>query len=366
MLLCLFKTGYRSAPEFMDDSYFSVMIKGRPNRFCVHETYPDGTQLQGCQDPRLLNKCGRNGLRSFSRLGEDFYCNSGVSKRVKSSVLMQFTTPVANLSAPTAVLHGLFLNGWVDFLVKMTDIKLQFDDPFQFESHHPWEIMDRKKEFFARRLEREDHLAIVISAENFTDERIALFAEIASTLGGSLPYEQILIKKQVLIDYYYNVTFELSELQKHFEVSVPGFYEGLTINFSKPYEISANCFLKIYYFPNMYSMERGNWHKCEPLRVTYKYSYCLNYTSVMNPNRHYVYFRNYIYDSYGVMFKWQPKSWLTAMDVCKSIGGTLPVFLNEKDLHEVLGLFKMYFAPTEAIFLGMVRSWKVGIRFYDP
>ena len=244
-------------------------------------------------------------------------------------------------------------------------LQLQYHDPFKFDSKYHWEIIRNEKlfsdGFLVRKLDRLDNIAIKICALNFTGRSVFLVADIHTNLGGSQVNElQSRGQKSSILAYYYKVYFKLNKFKPDFTLSVPEFYETLTIKYPKKEQQISHFFLKVYYLTDAYWMERDNWKECVSLSLSYKYSYCLNYSSGINLKKYFLYFRNVIkHNVNGTLRSWEYKSWHQANDFCKSVGGILPVFRNNKDLNEVLSMFKMHLFPAEAICIEMTRDKKV-------
>ena len=361
-----YKTGYKDVHNILTRNV-SVVVQGHPDTICVDHTISGSKRLQGCDQYKLFRCTYKVTETMLNKDSVQVYCVSAVN-RVKFNFKMKFTTPLRRRSTPSVILYGLFLNGWVDLLVEVkgnAKLQFQYQDPFKFDSEYHWEIIRDEnlfsKGFLARKLHRLDNTAIKICVLNFTGRSISLVADILSNLGGSHFNElQARRQKNSILAYYYKVHFKLNKFTPDFTLSIPGFYETLAIKYPKTEKFISNFFLKVYDLTDVYWMERDNWKECVPLYLSYKYSYCLNYTSGINGKNYFLYFRNLIkHKTHGTLKNVEYKSWHQANDFCKSVGGILPVFRTDKELNEVLSMFKMHLFPAEAIYIGMIRDKKV-------
>ena len=344
-----------------------MIVQGQPDTICIDQTISGGKRLQGCDQYKLFRCTYKVPETMLNKDFSQIYCVHAMNQ-VKFNFKMKFNTPLRKSSIPSVILYGLFLNGWIDLIVEVKSnqtFQLEYHDSFKFDSKYYWEIIRNEKlfsdGFLARKLHRLDSIAIKICALNFTGRSVYLVADIHTNLGGSQFNElQSRGQKSSILAYYYKVNFKLNKFKPDFTLSVPGFYETLTIKYPKKEQQISHFFLKVYYLTEAYWIERDNWKECVSLSLSYKYSYCLNYTSGINLKKYFLYFRKVIkHNADGTLKSREYKSWHQANDFCKSVGGILPVFRNNKELNEVLSMFKMHLFPAEAIYIGMIRGKKV-------
>ena len=174
-------------------------------------------------------------------------------------------------------------------------------------------------------------------------------------------------------------------------IGLPGCLSNVTLetlSFVQRYTIN------IYWISDLFS--RGSYQSDDErfchgdVMTKTKYTYCLNYTSVQNS---YIFFwhltqylycyiipppmlRNYLMRtlantlytvSYNIKCNKQhkrkymaAKSWTEASNICKSIGGNLPLLRNRDELNEIIAFLKLskHIPPVKGLYIGLRRNVK--------
>ena len=152
-----------------------------------------------------------------------------------------------------------------------------------------------------------------------------------------------------------------------------------------------NYTINIYWIPDLFSRnsyQSENERFClKDVIAKTKYSYCLNFTSVQNSYLFFWHFTPYlqcyvkaspwvwrelVWEKRGLKIptnntcpkeqseKNVTKSWIEASNLCKSIGGTLPLLRNRDELEEIIAFLKLSedIPPVEGLYIGLKRSFK--------
>ena len=172
-------------------------------------------------------------------------------------------------------------------------------------------------------------------------------------------------------------------------IILPGVLRSVTL---ERLSFVQNNIINVHWIPDLFSKifyksYQSLCHK-DVLTKT-KHNYCLNYTSTQNS---YLFFwnftqylqcyfiqhpklRNYIrliLVEYGFTIPKNNqcpteqskekviKTWTEAFNLCKSIGGTLPLFRNRDELDEIITFLKLSkdMPPVEGLYIGIQRSFK--------
>ena len=180
------------------------------------------------------------------------------------------------------------------------------------------------------------------------------------------------------------------ELSRDFSektISLPGYVTHVTVD---TLNIMKNYTINLHWIPNM--LNRGSFTPSDvslcnkDLLPTTIYTYCLNYTSAQ---KSYIFFWNIyryhkkyeFYNMYSQLAyiqktsdrrdhdmtnkKQVAKSWIEASDLCKSIGGFLPIIRNRDELDELITFIRSSedMPPVEALYIGLRRQFEPQVTF---
>ena len=182
-------------------------------------------------------------------------------------------------------------------------------------------------------------------------------------------------------------------------IGLPGSLRSVTLEALSSIQ---NYTINLYWIPDLFS--RSSYHSdnerfChQDVLSKTKYSYCLNYTSLQNSYLFFWHFTQYLQcyvtvpprlERHGAFLffmrqdasTWKKrgfafpknnkcpkqqskgkvaKSWTEVSNLCKSIGGTLPLLRNRDELDEIIAFLKLSedMPPVEGLYVGLKRSFK--------
>ena len=177
-------------------------------------------------------------------------------------------------------------------------------------------------------------------------------------------------------------------------IGLPGSLRSVTL---EPLSFIQNYTINLYWIPDLFkrsSYQSDNERFCDKdVLAKTKFSYCLNYTSVQNSYLFLWHFTQYLQcyvtaPQSALLFfmrqdalTWKKrgftspknnkcptqqskgkvaKSWTEVSNLCKSIGGTLPLLRNRGELDEIIAFLKLSedMPPVEGLYVGLKKSFK--------
>ena len=196
------------------------------------------------------------------------------------------------------------------------------------------------------------------------------------------------IKPATTIDLEWTSVVSMSGDISRKTISLPGILRSVTL---ERLGFVKNSAINIHWIPDMFSRNfyQSNQSFCHKKLLTKtKYTYCLNYTSVQNSYIFLWNFTQYLKCYYRPNYKYPQfilmlgalgfnilkdnncprqqskgkviKSWTEAYNLCKSIGGTLPLLRNRGELEEIIAFLKLSkdMPPVEGLYIGIQGSFR--------
>ena len=199
-------------------------------------------------------------------------------------------------------------------------------------------------------------------------------------------------KSKTIIDLKWTSVLSLSREISQKTISLPGRLRSVTfeaLNFFQNYTINVHWIPQLISRNFYQSNNEGFCHK--DIMTTTKHTYCLNYTSVQSSYLFFWNFTKYLHCYYvpsphsildhehwaAVGFTIPKnnkcpkreskskviKSWTEASEMCKSIGGYLPLIRNQDELDEIIAFLKLSedMPPVEGLYIGLRDGFKTQV-----
>ena len=210
-----------------------------------------------------------------------------------------------------------------------------------------------------------------------------------------------IIKLKTIVDLEWTSIVKLSKVDSQNSIGLPGSLRSITL---ESLSFLQNYAIHVYWIHDLFKRSSYQPHEerfChEDVMSKTNCNYCLNYTSVQNnylffwnftrylkcyfiidmPVADYKSLHTYKYFSYiwgnkgftvpesnkcptGQSKVKVIKSWRDASQLCKSIGGSLPIIRNRHDFDEIIAFLKLseHMPPVEGLYIGMTRNLKTQV-----
>ena len=200
------------------------------------------------------------------------------------------------------------------------------------------------------------------------------------------------LKPKTIIDLEWTSVLSLFRDISGKTISLPGVLKSITL---ETLSYVKNNTINVHWIPDLFSRNFDQSYKrfChKDLLTKTKSSYCLNYTSIQNSYIFLWNFTQYLKCYLVLHPKWenisslfedvgfkiskgnkcptqQPKgkvikSWKEAFNLCKSIGGTLPLLRNRDELEEIIAFLKLSkdMPPVEGLYIGIHGSFRSQVK----